>query len=575
MSTRRFQTKISRDTSLQLKEYLHDFLYSEDFEQDFNCFVQKIWVESELAWSKHLVDIVKEDKAVKEKIKDKLLGLDPYSSLYLVNMIIILFDEIGYECLGNYDSEKTPENIKHFLFSFLISKNLGLARSLDLKYVKDNFGDFLTVSSDPIGPLVEQSLESNQFIEVVIPLVNSNRYLRFEVIQYIISQINRHEYKKGIEFLTLLLESGNDEGIRLASDILESIQAQHAFKDYHSHRSSEIIFNSGVAAYDCAKDLTIRSLVRSLNNIKDTFGFMQPAFVMRKGLQDLSAVDKHKLYDIVEGFSKLRVSEVNFKVKRVPKHFLDSPELSANYLQKHFVKRDVIGLAMELGIRVTIQPFETTNFEGCLVREATLSTPIIVINSKKSLGRKNFTIAHEIAHAILLGHDSDEYICTSEHLEQFNNFKTSSKVEDEANTFASELLLPKKEFIPKIRNTDFNFKNLSLLAEEYGTSLTFTAQKWVKLSNHAIGFIITDKNNVEACWTSEEFETTVAQSNVSRQTISEDLLVEALENPGVVKKIKSEVGTWFISSNSDYQIVSESRCIYENKVLTLFQAIED
>lgn len=65
---------------------------------------------------------------------------------------------------------------------------------------------------------------------------------------------------------------------------------------------------------------------------------------------------------------------------------------------------------------------------------------IIVRDSIREPGRKNFTVAHEIGHFVLPGHDKADLVCTST---EVGNWSDSAKeFEREANEFAAELLMP-------------------------------------------------------------------------------------------------------------------------------------
>jgi len=82
---------------------------------------------------------------------------------------------------------------------------------------------------------------------------------------------------------------------------------------------------------------------------------------------------------------------------------------------------------------------DVNGFDGALVRaKGTPFDAIIVRDSIRESGRKNFTVAHEIGH--FPGHDKADLICTSTEL---GNWSDSAKeLEREANEFAAELLMP-------------------------------------------------------------------------------------------------------------------------------------
>ncbi len=82
--------------------------------------------------------------------------------------------------------------------------------------------------------------------------------------------------------------------------------------------------------------------------------------------------------------------------------------------------------------------------------------PVIFINKFSSNDRKKFTLAHELGHIVL-------------HSYKVNNRKSEKEMEDEANEFASELLLPKK--VVKSDLKDLNLNKLEMLKSKYGVSM--------------------------------------------------------------------------------------------------------
>ena len=82
----------------------------------------------------------------------------------------------------------------------------------------------------------------------------------------------------------------------------------------------------------------------------------------------------------------------------------------------------------------------------------------IMYNSNHSRNRQRFTVAHEIGH-LVLGHRFVE----SEHKE-INDFEIDDPIEVEANTFASELLMP-FDWVRKDLKRGLSWKELAKLYE--------------------------------------------------------------------------------------------------------------
>ena len=84
---------------------------------------------------------------------------------------------------------------------------------------------------------------------------------------------------------------------------------------------------------------------------------------------------------------------------------------------------------------------ETAGFEGALIRASDLLLGAIVVReSIRRSGRKNFTIAHEIGHFVLPGHDRASLACTAADVA---NWASDAKAfRREVDEFGAELLIP-------------------------------------------------------------------------------------------------------------------------------------
>src|ERR1017187_5678676 len=92
-------------------------------------------------------------------------------------------------------------------------------------------------------------------------------------------------------------------------------------------------------------------------------------------------------------------------------------------------------------LQLEVNDLDVKGFDGALVRaKGTPFGAIIVRGSIRESGRKNFTVAHEIGHFVLPGHEDADLVCTSSDVENWSN--SAKEFELEANEFASELLMP-------------------------------------------------------------------------------------------------------------------------------------
>ncbi|MCE0490335.1 ImmA/IrrE family metallo-endopeptidase [Pantoea sp. Mb-10] len=123
--------------------------------------------------------------------------------------------------------------------------------------------------------------------------------------------------------------------------------------------------------------------------------------------------------------------------------------------------------------KVKSEVFE--GIEGALVRHPSGTKWKILYNENiKSDGRRRFTIAHEFGHYILHRAEMNEFLCSSIAGEKSSAPKD---VENEADTFASYLLMPLDDFRKQLTDQKFSIELLIHCASRYGVSLMAAALK--------------------------------------------------------------------------------------------------
>lgn len=140
-------------------------------------------------------------------------------------------------------------------------------------------------------------------------------------------------------------------------------------------------------------------------------------------------------------------------------------------------------IAMSLGALVRERVLH--GCEARLVRKGDIG--IISVNSLiPEEGRKRFAIAHEIGHFIL--HGGTQLILCNE--DDMYIWKESKAQEIEANEFAASLLMPQEIFIRFIRPGQPNLDMISELAQEFRTTLTATALRYVGFSKEPCALVV-------------------------------------------------------------------------------------
>jgi hypothetical protein len=75
----------------------------------------------------------------------------------------------------------------------------------------------------------------------------------------------------------------------------------------------------------------------------------------------------------------------------------------------------------------------------------------------------------------------------------------SRRIEAQANTFASYLLMPRNDFEAQVGGHELSFELLGHCAERYETSLTATALKWLEFTPEAAMLVVADHDEF-ICW---------------------------------------------------------------------------
>ncbi|MBC7415542.1 MAG: ImmA/IrrE family metallo-endopeptidase [Herminiimonas sp.] len=128
---------------------------------------------------------------------------------------------------------------------------------------------------------------------------------------------------------------------------------------------------------------------------------------------------------------------------------------------------DVDAIAFDAGLEVIYEP--TVGCEATLVGFE--NRGIATINPGPVVGRRRFSVAHEIGHWHL--HRGRSFKCRVDDAD--NNLASSQPLEKEADTFASHLLMPGPLFNPRVDSGKYpDFDVLADIATQFKTSLMAT-----------------------------------------------------------------------------------------------------
>jgi Zn-dependent peptidase ImmA (M78 family) len=171
---------------------------------------------------------------------------------------------------------------------------------------------------------------------------------------------------------------------------------------------------------------------------------------------------------------------------------------------------------------VRYEPME--GCEGKLISYLDIS--VIKISDKiMNVGRKRFTLAHELGHYML--HRDKKYICCS--IADLFDWQGNNWIETEANYFAAELLMPSEIFSKESKKNKFSKSNLISLAALFNTSLTSTAIRYTQAGNEPIIIIYAQNGNVKWILKNEALEVFIDYKNLRKipvNTVTDEFLAE-------------------------------------------------
>lgn len=243
------------------------------------------------------------------------------------------------------------------------------------------------------------------------------------------------------------------------------------------------------------------------------------------------------------------------------------PELYARALLDRFAITgipDVRQIAAALKVPILERALERC--EGMLVRvKGTARGAIAVRTSIHENSRKLFTIAHELGHLLLPGHD-DLGVCAPETIENWSSDLRAK--EREANAFAAELLMPAAVVLHRLGPHQPSFGVIEQLAESFKTSLTASGYRFASLTTHPVALVWSTAGRTRWAKRSGEFGGWLRlREQLDSRTFAADLFRGA-EVPFGAHKVPADA--WLETPDPSITLSEESRFLPNyNAVITL------
>ncbi len=231
---------------------------------------------------------------------------------------------------------------------------------------------------------------------------------------------------------------------------------------------------------------------------------------------------------------------------------------------------DVRQIAAALKVSIRERPLERC--EGMLVRiKGTARGAIAIRTSIRENSRKLFTIAHELGHLLLPGHD-DSGVCTSDAIESWSGELRAK--EREANAFAAELLMPATAVLQCVGQGEPSLRLIEKISDSFKTSLTASAYRFVGLSTYTVALVWSKDGRMLWAKRSEEFGGWLRlREQLDSRTFAADLFRGADVLPGA-HDVPADA--WLERADPNATLSEESRLLPNcNAVITLLWAKND
>ncbi len=155
-------------------------------------------------------------------------------------------------------------------------------------------------------------------------------------------------------------------------------------------------------------------------------------------------------------------------------------------------------IASAVGI-VAIKSMSTEDVEGMLVADDAKSSGVIFYKENSRLGRRRFTIGHELGHFLLLHHGSEQS-CTPNDIRFGSSSNVLKKLETEANQFSQLLLMPEKLISCAINGSFVKMELIKSISDDFEMSFEAMANKCSSLSDTPFALIYSKDCVVRYCW---------------------------------------------------------------------------
>lgn len=130
---------------------------------------------------------------------------------------------------------------------------------------------------------------------------------------------------------------------------------------------------------------------------------------------------------------------------------------------------------------------------------------ITVSTSIRDARRRRFSVAHELGHHEMHRRQRRLFLCSTRDIADVTPETPARSVEQEANEFAAELLLPEPFFAPLCDGEEPSLELVAHLASDFKTSLTATCLRYLRFTHEACAVVYSRDGTILWSGRSKEF----------------------------------------------------------------------
>ncbi len=179
----------------------------------------------------------------------------------------------------------------------------------------------------------------------------------------------------------------------------------------------------------------------------------------------------------------------------LPRFPIDVAALAQDFSRQVFPDAQITivkGLSLSKGVEGMLMPHPNGSGEWGIIYNETI----------RSSGRRNFTLAHELGHYLLHRHANPHGLeCSNRNMADWDTAR--NRIEAEANTFASYLLMPLDDFREQIKGRIIDIDVMTELADRYAVSLTAAILKWMTITDKRAMIVVGKEGFIDWAWSSE------------------------------------------------------------------------